>query len=288
MDEKKFKKINKPPACTQQPWAHLIHPDERFAVLNKIREESILLHGENMDACPKRKTCFTKACMGRPLPVKSPTFKPYLEQLKKTHTIINDELYINNCGSCQIRTSCKSLCHQMNDWLQRDSDPQPNLIFQENLENYPTDLQMQNTVKEKNLDISLCWEAIPEKKADIIKKYLYQQKDFEIVAKELNISNKALAKYEYYATLNKLAEFSVMRDFLKENQDKLTENQQLILNMVYYGNKTLTQAGKELNISTESVRRTVLRVVEANNLKWPIFVRKEQGKLIYNIPEILK
>jgi len=146
MDEKKFKKINKPPACTQQPWAHLIHPDDRFNVLGKIREESIMLHGENLDACPKRKTCFTKACMGRPLPVKSPTFQPYLEQLKKTHKIVNDELYINNCGSCQIAPTCKSLCHQMNDWLQRDSDPQPNLIYQDNLENYPTDAQMHETV----------------------------------------------------------------------------------------------------------------------------------------------
>lgn len=288
MDEKKFKKIHKPAACTEQPWASLVDPDNKFSILNKIREESILLHGESLDACPKRKVCFTKTCMGRPLPVKSPAFKPYLEQLKKTHNIVNDELYIDTCGSCQIKTSCKSLCHQMNDFLKRDSDPSPNLIFQDNLENYPSELQMGDTVNSKNFDISLCWEVIPENKAAIIKKYLYQQKDFEIVAKELNISNKALAKYEYYSTLNKLAEFSVMRKFIKDNQSDLTENQQLVLNMVYYGNKNLTQTAKELNITTESVRRTILRVVEANKLSWPIFVRKEQGKLIYNIPEILK
>jgi len=79
-----------------------------------------------------------------------------------------------------------------------------------------------------------------------------------------------------------------MRKFLKDQQATLTETQQTVLNMVYYGNKNLTQTAKELNISTESVRRTILRVVESNRLVWPVFVRKEQGKLIYNIPEILK
>jgi len=288
MDQKKFKKINKPAACTQAPWSNLIGFKEKFTIMHKIREESIVLHGESLDSCPKRKTCFTKTCMGRPLPVDSPTFKPYLEQLKKTHKIVNNELFIDNCGTCQIKTSCESLCHQMNDWLQRDSDPQPNLIYQENLENYPTNLQMNDTVNTKTFDLSLCWEVISEKKASIIKKYLYQQKDFEIVAKELKISNKALAKYEYYSTLNKLAEFSVMRKFLKDHQLELTETQQLVMNTVYFGNKNLTEAAKELNISIESVRRTILRVVEANRLTWPIFVKKVNGKLTYEIPEVLK
>lgn len=176
----------------------------------------------------------------------------------------------------------------MNDWLQREKDQQPDLLYRDNLENYPTDQQLQETVNSRDFDLSLCWEVIPQHKANIIKKYLYQQKDFEIVAKELKISNKALAKYEYYSTLNKLAEFSVMRKFLKGDSLALTETQQLVLNIVYFGNKSLTDTAKELNISVESVRRTILRVVDSNKLTWPVFVKKVQGKLVYNIPEVLK
>ena len=89
VDEKAFKRIHKPPACTKAPWEHLVTGPNKDNILRAIRQETIAIYGQSMDECPKRKVCFTKSCIGRPLPFKSPTAKPYLDQLKLTHNIVS-------------------------------------------------------------------------------------------------------------------------------------------------------------------------------------------------------
>lgn len=287
-NEKKFKFDHKPPACTTQPWKNLIPVDQRDDVLRKIKEETVEIYGYSMDACTKRKTCFTKTCGGRELPWKSPTAKPYLEKLKTTHKIQNDELYIDNCASCPIARTCTSTCSQVNDFINRASNPEMQFVYQENLESYNQEEVMSSGERPKETNLELPWDILTPAKARVIKKYLYEQKDFLLVAKELGLNNQSEAKYSYYSAINKLSEWAIMRKFISENASKLTETQRKILVDVYIHNKDLTSIAETANISVAAVSQTINRVVSKFSIKWPIFVKKEGNKVIYNVPEIFK
>lgn len=288
MNEKKFKQQNKPAACTQAPWKFLIPIDQRDETMRKIREETITAYGYSMDECTKRKTCFTKSCMGRELPWKSETAKPYLEQLKQTHKVINDELYIDNCSGCPIAKTCSSPCYQVNDWINRSTEQETQFIYQENLENYNQEQVQSTGIRPKEQGLQLPWDILNTQKAKVIRKYLYEQKDFLMVAKELDLNNQAEAKYVFYSALTKLSEYAVMRKFLDDNLTKLTEKQQHILEQVYFQNKSLTEVAEDVNTSVAAITNIINRVVEKHKIAWPVFVKKEGTKVIYNVPEILK
>lgn len=253
----------------------------------KIREESILLHGEDLTQCPKRKICFTKKCLGRPLPIKSPTFKTYLKQLETTHQIQDGLLFITNCEGCPIKAKCTSTCDEVNNWINRDSNPEPNLIYKENLENYNTAQELHLTIESEPVKIALKWDVLTEAKVDLVKRYLYANKDFRVVAREMGYFDESHAKYEYYAALTKLAEYSIMQDFLKKTTN-LTDRQEEILNMIYFGKKSLTETAKYYTITKQAVSDMVKNVIKANRIKIPVFVRKVKGIPVYNIPEVLK
>lgn len=287
MKENEFKKIHKISSCTQPIWQNFIPKDQRDSILRKIREETILAYGESFDECPKRKTCFTKNCLGRPLPVLSKTAKPFLDLLVKTHTIINNELFIANCDTCAIKNICTTTCSQVNDFMNRDKNPEIEFILKSTLEE--SDRQLTDLGdKPKVLDLELPWDILPNRKAIVIKKYLYEQKDFLAVANELDLTNQAEAKYQFYAALTKMAEYAVMRRFINENLTKLTDKQALILKKVYIENNILTDVAAHVNISTPAISRLITRLVIKFNIKWPLFVKKEHNKIIYNVPEILK
>lgn len=288
MNEFDFKKKHKPPACTTQPWKHLIPVDQQDEVLRKIKEETVEIYGYSMDSCTKRKTCFTKTCLGRELPFKSPTAAPYLEQLKLTHKMVNNELYIDNCSTCPIAKTCKSTCSQVNDFINRTSEPEMNLVYTGNLEALSPEIIVEGSDRPKQEDLELPWDILTPHKARVIKKYLYEQKDFLLVAKELDLNNQAEAKYVFYSALTKLSEYGTMRKFLEENLQKLTEKQQLVLDEVYLKNKSLTEVAEQYSISVPAVTGMINRVVEKFSIKWPVFVRKEDQKVIYNVPEVLK
>lgn len=287
-DEKKFKSEFKPPVCTTQPWKNLIPVDQRDDVLRKIKEETVEIYGYSMDACTKRKACFTKTCIGRELPWKSPTAKPYLEKLKATHRIQNDELFIDNCSSCPIAKTCTSTCSQVNDFINRTSEPEMQFVYQENLESYNQEQVQASGERPKEQGLELPWDILTPAKARVIRKYLYEQKDFLLVAKELSLNNQAEAKYSYYSAINKLSEWAVMRKFYTENKNNLTNQQKQVIYEVYFNNKELTDLAKELNISIAAISQTIKRVVDKYIIKWPVFVKKENGKVIYNVPEIFK
>lgn len=288
MNEKKFKQDNKPPACTTQPWKYLIPAEQRDDVLRKIKEETVEIYGYSMDSCTKRKTCFTKTCIGRELPWKSPTAKPYLEQLQKTHRIENNELHIDNCATCPIAKTCTSTCSQVNDFINRTSEPEMQFVYQENLESYNQEQVQASGERPKEQGLELPWDILTPAKARVIRKYLYEQKDFLLVAKELDLNNQAEAKYVFYSALTKLSEYGIVRKFLEENSEKLTEKQRLIMDEVYFKNKSLTEVAEQYTISVPAVTGMINRVVEKYSLKWPVFVRKEDQKVIYNVPEVLK
>lgn len=286
MDEKTFKKINKPAACTIAPWDKLVIGPNRDNILRAIRQETIAAYGYSMDECPKRKVCFTKQCLGRPLPFKSATAKPYLDQLKTTHNIVNDELYLANCDACPIAMYCSSSCSQVNDFLQRDKTDEPEMVYKESLDNI-----VQETYEEDRLTgilgkgLVTPWDCLTKRREQVIKKYVYENKDFLTVAKELGLYDQAKAKYEFYAALTRLSEYAVMRKWIKDNPDA---NGIEVLNKVYNENRTMVQVAEEMKISKQAVQQTVARIIKANTISWPIFVRKQGNKVVYNVPEVLR
>lgn len=286
MDEKKFKKEFKPPACTRAPWEHLITGPNKENIMRQIRQETIALYGESLDECPKRKVCFTKACIGRPLPWKSPTAKPYLDQLKATHTITNDELYLSNCDTCVIASYCTSSCSQVNDFLQRDKTDEPEMLYKESLDNITVeDVKSDAFVTVFGKGFTPPWDSLTPRRAMVVKKYLYENKDFLNVAKELGLYDQSKAKYEFYAALTTLSEYAVMRRWIKDNPEA---NGVEVLHKIYNENKTMIQVAKELSVSKQAVQQTVSRLIKANKLTWNVFVKKQGNKVVYNVPETLR
>ena len=290
MDENKFKKTNKPASCTRPPWARLIDSDRREDVLREIRRETMAAYGQSMDECPKRKVCFGKQCLGRPLPVKSATAKPYIEELKKTHKIVNDELFIDTCGGCPLKAICTSACAEVNDYLQRDKSEEPNIQYRDNLENIAPEPDSPLAPIDKMLGkgLKVAWDALNAKRKRTVEAYIYEQKDLLTIAIELGYHDQARAKYELYAALTTLSEYSSIRHFIQYNQDKLTPYQFVVLNEIYNLNKSLTTVAKELKVSKQAIQQTVKRVTEKTNIEWTVLVKKQHNKVIYYAPEVLK
>ena len=241
MDEKKFKKDNKPAACTMPPWAGLIPKAQRDDVLRQIRHETVEHYGYSMDECPKRLVCLGKTCLGRPLPHKSPTAKPYIDQLRQTHTFNNDELMLSNCDICPIRLSCTSTCSEMNDFMNRDRIKEPYLDFRENLENVVQEPERSVTIEnlvEKGRKVP--WDALTTKRKETVEKYLYEQKDFLTIARELGYHDQSRARYELYAALTTLAEYATMRKFYEDNESILKEADKKVIKNIYLDNLSIT------------------------------------------------
>lgn len=287
MNEKKWKLNNKFAACTKPPWKSLIHKDKRDSVLRQIRQECIDIYGYDLDECPKRKMCFTKECIGRPLPWKSPTALPYLEQLKNIYKIENKELFIENCENCPIKKECTSNCSQVNDFLNRNASKEVNLLYKDTIENFPPDFSIDNETTYNPLYGDIPWDILNKKRKLIVKLYIYKQNDFKYIADKLNLNNQAYVKYEFYAGLTKLSEYAKLRKFIN-SKPKLTPKQEKILKRIYLDNKTITKVSKELNLSKQNIQQIVKRVIEKYNIKWSKFVYKTDNKVIYNIPKILK
>lgn len=289
MDDIDFKKKFKFPACTQVPWKNLIPREEREAVLRQVRQEVIDAYGHTLDECPKRKLCWTKNCMGRPLEWKSASALPYLKKFAAIVGIQEGEDYfVKDCGGCPIRTTCSSPCYQINDFINRDKVKEPQIYYKDSIDNLDSS---ETTLTDKTVDyfntFSIPWDSLNKRKSDTVKKYLYEQRDFKYVADSLGLTNQAAAKYEFYSALNKLSEFGIMRRFLIANQEKLTENQKKILNEVYFNNTSLTNTAKKLNITKQAVSIAISRVIKLNKIKWHVFVKKSGNKVIYNLMEVI-
>jgi predicted DNA-binding protein YlxM (UPF0122 family) len=292
MNENNFKR-NKPAACTLPPWAVYIPKEIRTKTLYKIKQESLELYEKSLDECPKRLVCLGKSCIGRPLPWDSPTAKPYLEQLAKTQKIINNEMFIQTCNTCEISNICKKPCSQVSNFLERDKRKEAILEYKEDLEylaqNYNTESKKES-INDLTLFIGtdIPWDCLNSTRKTVIYKYLYQRIDFSTIAKQENLNNQARSKYEYYAGLTTLSEYAIMRKFLKESGHLVTSYQLELLSKVYLENKSIATVAREIGITRQAAQQRIARVVDKFNLKWHIFVRKAGNKVIYNIPEVIR
>lgn len=289
MDEKTYKSSNKFAACTVAPWYNLIPKENREVVMRKIRQETLEAYGYSMDECPKRKTCLTKKCIGRPLPFKSETARPYLEKLRSTHKVENEELFISNCDECPIVKTCKNPCHQVNDFLNRGSNKEAELVSQQTLENHANHVINESSIRPQLISATkIPWDCLTDIRAEVVKKYLYEGKDFYAISKEMDLNNQARVKYEFYSALTRLSEFAVMRKFLSDKKANLTQKQQIILSHLYEDNLTLTDVASILNTSKQAVQQLLTRLIKSHNIKWTVFVKKHKNKIIYNVPGMFK
>lgn len=286
MNSKKFKKEQRPSACTQPPWAVFIPPMQRAEILRKIRQEVIDEIGHSLDECPKRMVCLKKTCMGRPLPWMSETAKPYLEKLGVKE---GEDYYVKtDCSACPLFKDCSSPCNQVLDYIEKDKVLEPIVHY----ENYREDIHAEEEPIEPSKTLiskeDIPWDILSERKKTVVKRYLEDQRDFRSVAEFVGLYNQAAAKYEFYSALNKLSEYGIMKKFVKENATKLTPRQHEILSMVYLNNKKMVTVAEELEISKQSVQQTVSRVIKKFNIKWHKFVTKKNKKTIYNTVNVLK
>lgn len=289
MDDNKFKKLKKMPACTRRPWEYLIPSNKKYEVISQVERECVELYGHSFNECNKRKLCFTKDCLGRELEWKSPTAKPYLDQFAKDQGIQENALYyVSGCSGCPIKATCNSPCAQINDWMNRGNEPkEPIIVYQESLDNHVVD-EGGETTPALIPNGKIPWDCLNETRKQVVQKYMYEQKDFLTIAKELSLNNGARVKYEFYAALTTLSEYAVIRKFIEDKKEDLTLNQLSILHSIYTNNKTMVECAATNKISKQSVHQTLTRVLKKYNIKWTVFVRKQGNKVIYNIPSVLK
>lgn len=291
MDNKQFKQQFKSASCTNRPWQYLIPKSIRKEVLSKVKKECLEIYGRDFSECSKRLTCFNKICTGRELEWKSPTALPYLKKFAKLVNIKENSNYFikTDCKSCPIYNSCSSICAQINDFTSRDKVEEISLQYKEDLDNLmpePNREFVRSFLLKKSLNIP--WDALNSKRRSIIEKYLYEQKDFLTIANELNLYDQAQTKYEFYAGLTTLSKYATMRLFIEKNNNILSIKEKTILTMIYNANLTISQVAHIQELSKQAIQQTISRIIKNNNLKWNIFVKKKNGKIIYNIPRLLK
>lgn len=292
MSELLFKKEKRMSACTNPPWAIFIPPRDRPEILRLIRQECIDIYGYAFDECSKRMTCFKKECLGRTLPWESKTAKPYLDKLKQSQpdkfNEVDEYIIQTDCSQCPIVNVCKSPCNQVLDFIEREKVGEPLIDFKENTEQLKINQTKLETSLLKFSGEDIPWDILPKRKQDVIKKYLYEGRDFRNVGESLGLTNQARAKYEFYSALTKLSEYAKVRNFLNDHYNELTVRQQQIFSMVYIDNMSFIEVAKELKISKQSVQQTVARVLRKYKITWKTYVRKHKNKVIYNVPQLFK
>ena len=288
LNENKFKKTFKSSACARAPWAAFIEPGKRDSIMRQIRIECVQLYGYDLDTCPSRSVCIGKSCLGRELPWLSPTAKPYLEKMKQLGMITGDLYYVEDCSTCPIKNSCTSVCPMMNDFLNRHQSKQPEMVYQESMENYGSQAPERPVMPSELNNVTLPWDCLDPSKEALVKLRLEKRKDFLTIAKQCQLFDQKDARYEFYAALTKLSEYAIVREFIKENKENLTEKVYKVLTDVYINNKTSEQVAQEQGVTYIAIRKMVSRTLKKHSITWPIYVTKKKGKIVYNIPEVLQ
>lgn len=167
---------------------------------------------------------------------------------------------------------------------------EPTLVFRPDLSNIPDPKSMEEEdfYSEADPDITIPWDILSDKRSELVRLYIYDNKSFKYIAEKLGLTNESAAKYYFYSSLNKLSEYAVMRRFLEENRHELTFHQIDVLEKVYFDNKSLAQVAKDMGISRQAVHKIKSKLVKEYNIKWQVFVKINKGKLNYNVPFIFK
>lgn len=296
MNDADFKKKNKPPLCTEDPFLALVPKNLTHEIINIARQRS-RDHGlDDYDfGCPKRFTCDGQ-CSGRPVPDYIPELKPYIEKLK--HLITSDGLmYVNKCDQCPIAITCKKTCSQIADYMERgknkdditnksdpvilttdyalgtwvseqpgSDEPQPG-VLSELISRYGS---IQDAIE------NLPWEAINERRKRLVRMYIFEGKDFRACAKEIGYSNGTVARNEFYRSLTTLSKFATVRYYIELHRDEIPDFDYELLQLRYYQFLTVSEIAKQLGLPIGTVRSRLFRFISRSSLKYTKYVNKNK------------
>lgn len=288
MDEKKYKKQFKMASCGRAPWASVIEPHNRDSVMRQIRLECLQIYGYAIDTCPKRAVCLGQSCLGRELPWKSPTAKPYLEKMRNLGMLSGEEYIVNSCSDCPIRDICKTPCAQMNDFINRHQSKQPELVYQENIDNHAIEASEEASRPSLFEGLKIPWDCLGATREAIVRLRLYDRKDFLTIARKCQLYDQSTSRFEFYSALTKLAEYAILREFIKEKGDNLTLDQNQILTKRYIHNMDLVSIAKDSSTTKQNISQIINRIITKNKISWPKYVKKQGNKVIYSIPQVLQ
>jgi predicted DNA-binding protein YlxM (UPF0122 family) len=130
-------------------------------------------------------------------------------------------------------------------------------------------------------EVELPWDCLGDSREAIVRLRLYQRKDFLTIARKCQLFNQSAAKYEFYAALDKLSEYAIVREFLKEKGDQLTLAQNEILKARYIRNEKISDIASSRGVDVSAVSHLIKRVFEKYSIHWPVYVKKENNKVIY-------
>lgn len=136
-------------------------------------------------------------------------------------------------------------------------------------------------------DIILPIDILNDRKKTIVKDYIYNKKTFTIIGKELNI-NKTQVKYEFYSALTTMSRTAAFRNLLAVHKASIRPKQVKVVEEVYIHGKSLTEVALRTGKSKQAISQLLNRLVKRYNLKWKVFVKKKEGRLIYNTEKVVK
>jgi predicted DNA-binding protein YlxM (UPF0122 family) len=170
--------------------------------------------------------------------------------------------------------------------ITKESVQEPKLIYRPNLDNLEIASEIYEFSPKKNVEVP--WDCLNETRRKVVYGYIYEKKDFQTLATDLNLNNAARVKAEFYYALTSLSEYGTMRLFLVEQGQELTESQRFVMNHYYCSNMSLKDIAHAQGTSKQSIQQVIKRVITKYGLKWQVFVRRKEGQLIFMVPEILK
>lgn len=163
---------------------------------------------------------------------------------------------------------------------------EPKLVYRATLDNLDIAAEAFEFSPKRNVEIP--WDCLSDIRRKVVYGYIYEKKDFQTLAVQLNLNNAARVKSEFYYALTALSEYGTIRLFLEESFKELTEKQTKVLKAYYLDNLQLVEIAKSLGTTKQSVQQTIKRVISKYNIKWQVFVKKKGKQIIYNVPEIFK
>ena len=182
---------------------------------------------------------------------------------------------VTPCSVCEIRDTCTSLCNQMKAYLSRGNKKSVDTTQfdpNEQTEDFYSFQHLKNqqevTIERDKFSFTdIPWDAISERDANIVKKHFVEDKNYNEIAKELNIS--AVAVYHVVrggpnrkGVLAKLKEFATQRRLLKKYGPYLSTSVYNTLKDYYIHCKSL----RDLKKLDETAKEVYYRLKKAQTL----------------------
>ncbi len=260
-------------ACTSPPWQALIPFEERPDALRRIREECLSEYGYEFEECSKRLRCDKKQCIGRPLPWKSKTAKPYLDELSKTQKIVNEEMVIiTDCQTCPIFKKCTSTCNQIDDYIDRKVKPEPVMYYRNDVSN--STIESEGSAFFKDISAPIHWHLISTLYKNALQDYILKDLNLNELAVKYNTDRATIKSYVYSAitTLSKYR--AIAKSF---NSGIFRSDLQKTCIKQLLDSNTIKELAAQFNVTNSAIRLHIQNFTQDNKITWKKYVHREKG-----------